>query len=462
MSNILIDHATLITMNSERQIIEDGAVAVQGTRIASVGSSHDIKNKQKFDKVIDAKHNPVLPGFVNTHNHFFQVLYKSLLDDLALLDWLPIIYKLSRNIRTEDCYYGALTGCIELIRTGCTCVLDENYPYAGETSKGVLKALMEVGMRGTVARGLFDRDLWKLGTPFIEDTDKQVNETVGLIQEWKDKDRVRVWFSPNWASYCSDELVEKASEMAERYHVGVSMHLHEVSEEVRRWKEMTGLSPIQYYHSKASKLLSSNLVAVHCVWLDDEDIRILNKAGAKVSHNPISNMYTAAGVSPVPRMLKAGLTVGLGTDGAASNNCQDLIEVMKATALLHKVSTLEPTIMTAEKVLEMATIDGAKALGLEREIGSIEVGKKADLVLFDFKQANTTPINRPHSQIVYCSKSHNVQTVIIDGKIVMENRKMKTVDEIKVIKRTNETMLDLIKRSDAGSLKRGWADTPSI
>jgi len=457
MADILIEHGTIITMNKNREIIEDGAVAIQAKRIVAVGKTDAIRKQYRFESRIDAKRNPVLPGLVNTHTHFFQTLYKSLSDDLALVEWLPNIYKLSVNIRPDDCYYAALIGCIELIRTGCTCVLDENYPYAGKTSESVLKAFDKIGIRGTVARGLFDRDLWNLGTPFVEDTDKQVNDTVALIEKWRRNDRVRVWFSPNWASYCSDELVAKASEAAEQQRVGVSMHLHEAEEEVQRWKKLTGYSPIQYYHSKGVKLLNPNLIAVHCVWLDDIDIRILKETGANVSHNPVSNMYLASGISPIPKMLKAGIPIGLGTDGAASNNCQDMIEVMKTTALLHKVATLDPLSIGAEKVLEMATIDGAKAMGLENEIGSIEPGKRADLVVFDLKHANTTPINRPHSQIVYCSKSHNVDTVIIDGKIVMKKGRITTLDEEKIVKKTQEVADDLIERSDVKRFRRGWS-----
>ncbi len=456
MADTLVEHATIITMNKNREIIEDGAVAIEGEDILAVGKTDAIKKKYKFERIIDAKKNPVLPGFVNTHTHLFQTLYKSLLDDLALLDWLPNIYKLSANIRMEDCYYAALIGCIELIKTGCTCILDENYPYARETTDGVLKAFDEVGIRGTVARGHFDRDLWKLGTPFIEETDKQVKDTTSLIKKWEGNERVRVWFSPNWAPYCSDELIAKVCDMAEKYHVGVSMHLHEVKSEVQRWKGITGYSPIQYYYNKGINILNSNLIAIHCVWVDNKDIEILKETGANVSHNPVSNMYLGSGVSPVPEMIAAGIPVGLGTDGAASNNCQDMIEVIKTTALLHKVVSLNPTAITAEKVLEMATIDGAEALGLEDEIGSIEPDKKADLVLFDLRHANTTPINRPHSQIVYCSKSHNVDTVIIDGKIVLEN-KITTINEEKIVERVQKVADDLIRRSGVEELRRGWA-----
>jgi len=466
MVDILIKNGFIITIDQKRSIIKDGGLAIEGNKIVDLGKTDEISKKYSANKVIDAKGMAILPGLINTHTHLFQTLMKSLGDDMKLFDWWPkVIGPLSVNLKKESCYYAALAGCIELIKSGCTCTLDNHYPFPiPGLADECIKAFVDIGIRAVEAMGSQDRDkpYFPIPKELIMDTEEAIKENTKLIEGWhrKANGRINVWPGPGAPFTCSDELLEKAYELSKKYSVGITMHLHESKDEVSRWKEETGYTPIQYYDKKI-KFLDSNLLAVHCVWLEDEDIKVLAKHGIKVSHNPISNMYLASGISPIPKLLSSGITVSLGVDGAASNNNQDMFELMKTTVLLHKVSSLNPLAITAEKVLEMATIDGAKALGLESEIGSIEIGKKADIVLIDLKSFNMVPLNRIVSQLVYCGKSFNVDTVIIDGKIVMEKRVLKTINEAEAIEKAQLMADELVERSELKDLReRKWLSLP--
>lgn len=232
------------------------------------------------------------------------------------------------------------------------------------------------------------------------------------------------------------------------------MHIQEARAEVDTWKEHFGTTPVQYYAKKVPELFGPDFISVHSVWLEPEDIKIFAKTGVTVSHNTNSNMYLSSGVAPVPEMLKQGIPVSLGVDGAASNNSKDFFEMLKNTVLMHKVHTLNPTILTSVDVLEMATMGGARSLMMEKEIGSLEVGKKADLSIFDYTMANMVPLNRPMSQIVYCGKAANIETVIIDGRIIMENRVIKTINEEEVLRKTQKITEDIHERAGRGEYRR--------
>ncbi|MCD6513793.1 MAG: amidohydrolase family protein, partial [Candidatus Odinarchaeota archaeon] len=235
---------------------------------------------------------------------------------------------------------------------------------------------------------------------------------------------------------------------------GITIHLHESKREVEQWKQQFGTSPLQYYYEKLPEFLGPDVLGVHCVWMDEKDIKIMKEKDIKVSHNTISNMYLASGVAPVPEFLKNGIVVSLGVDGAASNNSQDFMELIKATALLHKVARVDPQAITAKQVLRMATIDGARAVLMENEIGSIEKGKKADIIIFDLNNIQMRPVNNPLSQVVYCGKSWNVETVIVDGNIIMENRVIKGVDEQELIWKVQELADDLVEKAGRTELRK--------
>ena len=459
--SILIKNGYILTVDPQRRMIKDGAIAIEGDKIVAVGKTEEITKKyKKAEKVIDAKNCAVIPGLINTHTHLFQVLLRSLGDDLKLFDWWPnMVGPAAVHMENEDVYWSALTGSMELLKSGCTCTMDNYYPHPkwGLTDE-CLKAFTEIGIRAVEAVGGTDKSVPYFPPPkaLVKNTDSIIKEIVRLIKEWNGKadGRVKVWFGGGAPFANTDELLEKEYDNAKKYGVGICTHLHETMDEVNQWKkEYGGLSPIQYYYKKGIRFLGSNVVGIHCVWMDAEDLKIMAETDTKVSHNPVSNMYLASGTCPVPKMLDMGITVSLGVDGPASNNGQDMFELMKSTALLQKVSTCNPTAITAEKVLELATIDGAKSLMMNKEIGSIEVGKKADIVIVDLKAANIAPVNRVASQLVYCAKASNVDTVIVNGKVVVEKGRLKTMKESKIIENVQRVTDELVMRAGLEKLR---------
>jgi len=467
MADILIKNGFLITMDEKRRTIVNGGVVVENNKIIDVGDTARLTERYRAETVIDAKNKVILPGLVNTHTHLFQMLMKSLADDMTLFDWWPkVVAPLSIHLQKDHCYFAALSGCLELIRSGCTCTMDNHYPLPiPGLADECVKAFVDVGIRAIEALGTTDTEkpYFPMPKELLMETDRAIKENVELIRRWNGAadDTIHVWFGTDSPFDCTDELLEAAHDLSKTYGVGVCCHLHECEDEIVQWKKETGLTPIQYYH-KRIRFIDSNLVALHCVKLDNEDMRILAEKDVKVSHNPLSNMYMAHGIAPIPKLLKLGLTVGLGVDGPASNNNQDMFELMKTTALLHKAALGDPLAITAEKVLEMATIDGAKTLGLEGEIGSIKSGKKADIILVNLAETNMIPLNNIVSQLVYCGKASNVDSVIIDGRIVMKNKVVQTVQEGEVTRKTQEMADDLIRRGNMNELRtREWTSRPT-
>jgi 5-methylthioadenosine/S-adenosylhomocysteine deaminase len=457
MQKILIKGGYIVTMDRRGRILKEGSILVEGDKIVEVNDEEKLKNS-KADIVIDAKHRAVLPGFVNTHTHLFQTLLRSLGDDMKLFDWWPkCVVPHAIHLKKEDCYCAALAGSLELIKSGVTCTIDNHYVFPRpKLADACLEAFKDIGIRGIEARGYMDTDVFNFLPDYpelIEGTEKPLKDVERMIKEWHGaEDRLYVWFGTSAPFLNSEEQLEKTYELAKKYGTGICIHLNESLDEVKGWKEKFGSTPIKYLSEKI-KFFGPNVLAIHCVHVTDEEIEILARTDTKVSHNAISNMYLASGVAPVGKMLNAGITISLGVDGAASNNNQDMFELMKTTVLLHKVSSCDPLAITAEKVLEMATIDGAKAAGLEKEIGSIEAGKKADLILFDLNRPNMAPLNRILSQLVYCGKANNVSTVIINGEIVLENGKLKTMDESEIIDGVQKASDDLVSRAGTRSLR---------
>jgi 5-methylthioadenosine/S-adenosylhomocysteine deaminase len=454
MADVLIRNGYLLTMDKERRVIKNGSVFVEDGRILDVGDSDALAGRYSADRVIDAKDKLVMPGFVNTHDHLFQMLYKSLGDDMELYEWINAVISTSDFLQKDDCYYSALAGCLEMIKSGTTTVSDFNYLvsdpcFYDDTARGVLDS----GMRGILSRGTSDNFEMDAPKSLFEDVDKAVSESWRHYRRWNlaGKGRIRFGLSLDLPPWGTKNLVAQFRELASELKVPMSVHVAETRKDVEESRKLYGLGPVELMDSL--NFLGPDVLCVHCVWLSEREIEILAARGASVSHNPTSNMYLASGISPVHRLIGAGITVGLGLDGAASNNNQDMVELMKMAVLLNKVSTLDPTSMTAERVLEMATIGGAKALGMDSEVGSIEKGKKADIAVANLKNLATTPINRPYSQLVYCANGSIVDTVLVDGKILMEGRKILAFDEKEVISKTQETADNLLKRSGKKELR---------
>jgi len=449
-ADLLIQNGTVLTMDTNRRTISNGAVAVSNGKIIAVDKTETLARSYTAERIIEAKNKVIMPGLINTHTHLFQVMMRSLGDDMNLFDWwAKIVAPISTRLRGEHCYYATLLGSLELLRSGCTCTVDNHYafPVPG-LADDCIRAFVDVGIRAVEAMGTMDaqRPYERVPSELKMNTDHAIDENLKLIRRWNGEanGRIKIWFGTDSPATCTDELLQRAHDLSKQYNVGVCCHLHETKGEVTNWKKETGLTPIQYY-DKNIRFLDSNLLAVHCVWMDAEDIRILRRRQVKVSHNPVSNMYLASGTAPIPSLLRSGITVSLGVDGAASNNNQDMFELIKTTALIHKAVSQDPTAITAQKVMDMATIDGAKSLCMDKEIGSVEPGKKADIILVNLKEVNMVPLNNLVSQLVYCGKSHNVDTVIVDGRVIMENRIVNTVDENLAMERTQDLASNLIK-----------------
>ncbi len=449
MYDLLINNADIITMDGLRRVVRNGSIGITGNRISAVGESRDIR-AEGGSMVIDAAGKTVIPGLVNTHTHFFQTLLKGLGDDVPLFDWFrrglaPFV----PSFTEESCYWAAMLGGIESIKSGCTSINDFMYIHPRpRLSDAVIRAMNEVGIRGVLSRGIVDsgRDH---GMPeaVIQDTDEAVEDCERLLEAYKGRSegRIGVWVAPASIWMSSRKAFRRSKTLADKYGAWVTWHAAETKSVVGDSQARYGMSDVKVVQEEG--LLRGSTLAVHCVWLSDDELDLFGAGGVKVAHCPVANMYLGDGVAPVGKMLARGVTVGLGTDGAASNNNQDMLAVLKSAALLHKVHDLDPTAMTAPRALEMATSMGARAMGIEDEVGSIEVGKKADLVLLDLSKPNSVPVHNSASNIVYCATQENVQTVIIDGRVVMRDRRILTVSESEVIKNSARVAQELVGSS---------------
>lgn len=463
MTDLLIRGGTIVTVDNQRRVVREGSVAISGGKIEAVGKDADIYPAHRAGKVLDARGKLILPGLINTHTHLFQTLLRGLGDDHSLMDWFRrAIAKSAPLLSEEDCYVAALLGCVEAIKSGTTCINDFMYPHpAPKLGDSVVRAYQEAGIRGIVDRGIIDTGEDE-GIPpaLIQETDDAIRDCERLIQNYSGASdgRIRIWPAPFTIWGTTEEGFLKAKNLAEKYDTMLAVHVAESTAEVEHSRKLYGCDEIEF--QERIGFLGDNVLAVHSVWLSEKDLRIFKVRDVKVSHCPVSNMYLADGIAPVPRMLLSGITVSLGSDGPASNNNQDMISVLKFAALLHKVHSLDPTSISAEKVIEMATIDGARSLGLEKEIGSIDVGKRADIAIVNLKSHNTVALHNPISSLVYCATQENVDSVIVDGKVLMEGRKLKFIHEESLLEKAEKVGYSLAER--AGTLafrERPWKAT---
>ena len=462
MADLLIENITIVTMNEKREILENHSLLVEGSRITDIGPAKLIKEKNRdIKKTIDGTGKIIFPGFINTHNHLFQTLLKGLGDDLNLADWLAqMTFPSSAHLQPEDVYAASMLGCVEGIHCGTTTQLDYMYPHArAGLSDGVVTAFKDLKIRGILGRGMMNTGE-QFGVPkaIMQDLDIIEKDCYRLFDTYHktENDRIKVWTAPAALWSNSEELLKLAWRITNEYNSGFTIHVSETPFDREAGKEIHGVYDFDVLEKLG--IVGPNVLMVHCVHLTPEDIKKAKKYDLKISHNTTSNMYLASGVAPVPAMLKEGLTIGLGVDGAASNNSQDMIELLKQTALLHKVYTQNPTIITAEKVLEMATIDGAKAIGEEENIGSVELGKKADFFIYNPSlSAKSTPMHHPVSTLVYSGTHACVETVVIDGNIILEDSVLLTANESEVIKKGQIAADDLAKRAGTdGNKRREW------
>ena len=426
--DLIIKGKYVLPMNEKMSVIEDGAVVVVDNIIKEVGLSKDIEQKFVVKKVIDVGFGIVMPGMINTHTHSAMAYFRGLADDLPLHDWLEkhIWPTEAEYIQSEFVKESTELACLEMIRAGVTC-FNDMYFFEEETGEMAEKA----GMRAVLGETVLD-----FPTPSAKEANETFDKTFFQLDKFKNSDLVKIALAPHAIYTCGQKSLERVKKEAEERKLLIHIHISETKKEVDDCIEKNGMSPVEYLDKIG--LLTERTIAAHSVWLSDKDLDIYEERGVKVSHCPLSNMKLASGVTVLPKMIEKGIVVGLGTDSVASNNTLDLFSDMRACAMIHKVNNLEPTLVSAKEVVRMATIDGAKVLGLDKEIGSLEAGKKADIITIDLNKPHLVPIHNPYSHLVYCVGSEDVNDVIVDGKVLMRDRGVKTINEKEVLQKAKE------------------------
>lgn len=414
MYDIIIKNGYVVDMVSDENKVSIKDVLINKNKIVKIEKN----TNETAKKVIDAKGKVVLPGFINCHNHAAMTIFRGYSDDTSLMDWLENkIWPIEDKLNKEDIYYSSLLACIEMIKSGTTTFNDMYF-----LMENVAKAVKETKIRAMLGRCIMKME---------SEDDERVNEAILLYENYNNSEngRIKVNIAPHALYTCNKEAIIKSKELAVKYNVPLHIHLDETKGEHENILNEYGITPTKML-DEMNIFDKCHVILAHGVWLDDNDIQILKKIKGGVVHNPISNCKLSSGIARVSKLLKEGVNVSLGTDGTGSTNTLDMFEEMKLCNYLQKVSTLEPTIINAYDVLKMATINGAKTLGLEDEIGSIEVGKKADIILIDMKDGvHLNPLHDVISNLVYSCNGSDVITTIVDGNILMENRVLNGIDE---------------------------------
>jgi len=424
--SLLLRGGHVVTQNAAREVVR-GDVLVEGGRVAAVG---DVRGSA--DTVIDCTDCAVLPGLINTHHHVANTLLRGVADDVPLEAMLEKAFKVDAQLTRRDVQMGALLGCVEMLKSGTTSFHDLFY-WEDEVARGA----REAGIRGFLSWVVLDE-------AFTTQRGSPLKNAEQFIRKVRGDDLVTPSVGLQGVYVCSEETYAGARELAEREDVGLHTHLSETRAEVYNHRKKTGMRPVEWLEKVG--FLCDRLVAAHCVWVTLNEVRALARHGVKVSHCPTSNMKLASGgVAPLPEMFEAGVTVSLGTDSPISNNGMDLFQEMKVAALLHKYSRWDASVLPAQKALDLATVDAARALRAEDRLGSIEVGKAADLAVVDLRTPHATPFSRDNliRHLVYACRGSDVRTTIVNGEVVVDGGTVKTVDEGVVIDRVQEIAREL-------------------
>ena len=422
---IVLKDILAILPNGERDEVKETSIYIEGDKIAAIG---DAPAGFTGDKVIDGKDKLVIPGLINCHAHSYMAFMRNVADDLSFMDWLfGTIDPIEQQMTDEDTYWGACLAILEMMKSGTTCFNDMQMNIHQTT-----RAVKESGMRAVISRGL-------VGSGNDEAGQMRLAQAYEERDAAKDCDRLSFMLGPHAPYTCDDGFMRIVSDEAKKNNMRIHVHLSESISEIQQIKEKYGCTPIEMANNNG--LFDVPAIAAHCVQVDDKDISILKEKGVSVVTNPASNMKLGNGFAPVDKMLEAGVNVCLGTDGAASNNSLNMFHELSLLTLIHKGVNKTPQCVSAREGFRIATINGAKALGLEKEIGSIEVGKKADLAILNLNTPSLTPRNNLIAGLSYSANGSEVETVMIDGKITMENRKVLTMDEELVYKKVNDIIV---------------------
>ncbi len=451
-NSLLIKNGYILTLNPQRQILRDGAIYIENEKIVEVGKTEDLKT-HKAEKVIDAKHKIVMPGLIDTHVHLAQALIRGCADDVALVDWLKkYVWVLQGNFTHDDGRVSAELCMAEMIRTGTTsfveCMIHSRYGF-----DGIAKAVEKIGMRGALSKIVMDStgyadsaDIMYPG--MVENAEECLTETEQMYNKWHGKadGRIQVWYGLRSLGGVTPELFKDVAHRTREKKTHMTMHLGEVVDDVRYVKENfdTNLTGFARDHD----LLGPEMIFAHGIHFEDAELKVLAETKSNISHCPASNTKLASGFAKIPQMLKLGVPVSLGCDGGPSNNTYDMIREMRLAALIHKAVVSDPLVVSAENVIEMATLGGAAAMGIDDMVGSLETGKLADIILIDMYDLGLTPPVNPVSNLVYSGNGLSVDTTIVNGKTLMSNKQLLTLDEEQVKSKARVHIVDLLERAE--------------
>jgi 5-methylthioadenosine/S-adenosylhomocysteine deaminase len=427
MLNLVLKGGSVLCADGQ---VRQTDVAVRGSVITQLGTV-----TEAAERSIDCHNKLIIPGFINTHTHAAMTLFRSFADDMLLMDWLQTkIWPAEENLTAEDVYWGTQLAIAEMVKSGTTCFADM-YFFMPE----VAKAVAESGIRAVLARGM---------AGVAPTASQALAESENFYKEWHNgaDGKITVMLGPHAPYTCPPDYLKKVTALAGKLGAEIHIHLSETAQEVADCKKQYGKSPIALMAELG--VLDHGVLAAHCVHVSPEDIAIMQDKQVRVAHNPGSNMKLASGVAPVPDMLHAGLCVGLGTDGAASNNNLDMLEELRLAAMLHKVHRLDPLVIPANTAVSMATVQGAGALGLGQVTGRLDIAYKADIAIFDMQQPHWYPRHDSLSLLTYAANARDVHTVIVDGKILLDNHNLTTIDEERLLAEVNRRGMRLVNNAN--------------
>ncbi len=428
-ADLMITGGTIVTMDDARRVIEDGAIAIRAGLIVAVGTRAEIEARFVAPRRINARGKLVIPGLINGHTHVPMTLLRGLKDDVTLEEWLTksIFPAEAKNVNEEFVRWGTRLAALEMIRGGTTTFADMYY-----FEDAIAEETKAAGMRGVLGESVLD-----FPTPDNKTPQDALAYSENFLKRWRGDSLIRASIAPHSIYICSERTLHDSAALARKYSAPILIHVAETKKEREDSLARNGVSPVAYLDRLG--ILGPDVIAAHCIWVDAADEKYLAERHVGCVHNPASNMMLASGVAPVPELRAAGVAVGLGTDGpAGSNNDLDLMEEMGLAAKLQKVSRMDPRALGARDALAMATIEGARALHMEKEIGSLESGKKADFILLGLDEPHAVPMYDVYSQIVYALKGSDVETVVIGGKIVMRDRTVLTLDQAAIVAKARE------------------------
>ncbi len=433
MTSLLIHNGIILPCDTDtRTTIARGYVFARGERIVAIGvgdAPDAFRNEAR--ETIDARGKVVIPGLINAHTHLFQTFMRGLADDKPLLRWLEAaIWPGAMAMTEEDFYLAALIGFVENLKCGATSVLSQHYIQTSlRNMDSVAEAANHSGIRARLARGYADRDPYH---PRLQESpETTVRETERLVKQWNSSERIRIEFGPLIPWGCRSDALQNIARLAREWNIGVHIHLSETRDEVEMTRRETGMPPARWLHSLG--VLDERWQLVHCVWLEDDEMDLIANAGSTIVHCPVSNMYLASGTPRVIEWRKRKIPIALATDGPGSNNSQDMLEVLKFTACLQKVETLDATALLPEDVLAMAYRGGASAMGLRDEIGRLAPGALADIVIVNLQRAHISPVYSPQSALVYNANGNDVDTVIVSGEVLVREGRAVNITEASLI-----------------------------